>query len=93
MVLTKTHLYSFSAKGQYKDPTEVIALKDIETSKSYYKDQYKKPYTFRIESPDVNLHMSAISSDEKWAWMTAIEKMIERAVHPETKTDTYNLIR
>lgn len=37
--------------------------------------------------------MSAKSSDEKWAWMTAIEKMVERVIHPELKTDTYNLIR
>lgn len=37
--------------------------------------------------------MSAKSNDEKWAWMTAIEKMIDRVVHPDTKADTYNLIR
>lgn len=72
MVLTKTHLYSFAGKNNFKDPTEIIALKDVETIKSYYKDQYKKPYTFRVESPEVNLHMSAKNNDEKWAWMTAL---------------------
>lgn len=25
--------------------------------------------------------------------MTALEKMIDRVIHPETKADTYNLIR
>jgi hypothetical protein len=29
MVLTKTHIYSFTTKGQYKNPTEVISLKDV----------------------------------------------------------------
>jgi hypothetical protein len=29
IVLTKTHLYSFSEKGQYKNPTESIFLKDV----------------------------------------------------------------
>ena len=93
MVLTKTHLYSFSGKGQYKNPTEVIPLREIETLKSYYKDQYNKPFIFRVESLDVNLHISAKDNDEKWAWVTAIEKMIERIIHPDAKTDAYNLIR
>lgn len=48
MVLTKTHIYSFEDKNQTKNPTEIVALKDIETTKSYYKDQYKRPYTFRV---------------------------------------------
>ena len=48
MVLTKSHLYSFVQKGVYKDPTEIISLKEIETLKSYYKNQYDRPYTFRI---------------------------------------------
>lgn len=84
MVLTKTHLYSFCAKGQCeKNPTEVIPLKEIETTKSYYKDQYKKPYTFQVNLQMLIFHMSAKSHKAKWAWMTAIEKMIERVIHPE----------
>lgn len=63
MVLTKTHLYSFQTRGVYKNPTEMIALKDIETTKAYYKDQYSKPFTFRVESKEVNLHMSSVSAD------------------------------
>lgn len=47
MVLTKTHLYSFEKKGVYKNPTEIIPLKDVETLKAYFKDQYK-PFTFRV---------------------------------------------
>lgn len=93
MVLTKTHLYSFSGKGQYKNPTEIIPLREVETIKSYYKDQYNKPFILRVESPDVNLHMSAKNNEEKWAWMTAIEKMIERIVHPEVKADSHVMIR
>lgn len=29
MVLTKTYIYSFTNKGHYKNPTEVISLKDV----------------------------------------------------------------
>ena len=50
MVLTKTYLYSFQSKGVYKNPTEVIPLNEVETLKAYYKDQYNKPFTFRVES-------------------------------------------
>jgi hypothetical protein len=63
MVLTKTHLYSFDQKGIYKHPTETIPLKDILTLKSYYKDQYEKPYTFRVEAVDANFHMYAKNSE------------------------------
>lgn len=63
MVLTKTHLYSFQSKGIYKNPTETIPLLDIETTKAYYKDQYSKPFTFRVESKEVNLHMSTKNAE------------------------------
>jgi hypothetical protein len=37
--------------------------------------------------------MSTKTAEEKWAWMTAIEKMVERGLRPETKGDAQNIIR
>ena len=48
MVLTKNFLYSFESKGVYRKPTEKIPLKDVSTIKSFYKNQYERPQTFRI---------------------------------------------
>jgi hypothetical protein len=48
MVLTKTHLYSFTHKQVYKKPTEKIPLKDVSTIKSYYKNQYNRPQVIRV---------------------------------------------
>lgn len=61
-MLTKSFIYTFASKGVYKNPTEIISLKEVETLKSYYKDQYK-PYTFRVEKKDIDFHMCAKSAD------------------------------
>lgn len=37
--------------------------------------------------------MSAKNNEEKWSWMTALEKMIDRVLNPETKPDSHNMIR
>jgi hypothetical protein len=81
------------AKGQYKEATEAVALKDVETTKSYYKGLDKRQFTFRVESPKVNLHMAAKTNEEKWAWMTAIEKMIDRFMFPAKKNTERAAIR
>lgn len=62
IVLTTTHLYSFTNKGVYKNPTESIPVKNIETLKTYYKEQYDYPHTFRVESEEANFHMFAKSA-------------------------------
>jgi hypothetical protein len=72
MVLTKTHLYSFTTQGVYKNPTEKIPLKEVSTIKSFYKNQYEKPNIIRVESNDTQFYMSAENHQVKWAWMTAI---------------------
>jgi hypothetical protein len=82
MVLTRTHLYSFESKGQYRNPTEKIPLKEVSTIKSYYKNQYERPQVFRIESDDTYFYLSSQDHQEKWAWMTAIEKMTEQIFNP-----------
>ena len=48
LVLTRTHIYSFSQKGVYKNPTEIVALDKTLTVKSYYKMQYERPHIFRV---------------------------------------------
>lgn len=78
MVLTRTHLYSFETQGNYRNPTEKIPLKDVSTIKSYYKSQYDRSNIVRIESDDTFFYLSAKDHQEKWAWMTAIERMTEQ---------------
>lgn len=92
MVLTRTHLYSFEQQGVYRAPTEKIPLKEVSTIKSFYKNQYERPQVFRIESDDTYFYLSAQDHQDKWAWMTAIEKMTESISNPIAQ-DSQNLIR
>lgn len=92
MVLTKTHLYAFELQGVYKAPTEKIALKEVTTIKSFYKNQYERPQVFRVESDDSYFYLSAQDHQEKWSWVTAIERMTERIRNPSMQ-DSQNLIR
>ena len=92
MVLTKTHLYSFENKGVYRAATEKIPLREVSTIKSFYKNQYERPQVFRIESDDTFFYLSASTHQEKWAWMTAVEKMTEVIKNPAV-LDSQNLVR
>jgi hypothetical protein len=92
MVLTRTHLYSFEQRAVYRTPTEKIPLKEVSTIKSFYKNQYERPHVFRIESDDTYFYLSAQDHQDKWAWMTAVEKMTESTANP-TAQDSQNLIR
>jgi hypothetical protein len=92
MVLTKSHLYSFEQKGVYRRATEKIPLKEVTTIKSYYKNQYERPQVFRIESDDTSFYISAQNHQDKWSWMTAIEKTSELLANPAAQ-DSQNLIR
>ena len=92
MVLTRTHLYSFEQQGVYRTPTEKIPLREVSTIKSFYKNQYERPQVFRIESDDTYFYLSAQNHQDKWAWMTAVEKMTEALANP-TAQDSQNLIR
>lgn len=92
MVLTRTHLYSFEGQGSYRNATEKIPLKEVTTIKSYYKNQYERPQVFRIESADTDFYISAQNHQDKWSWMTAIEKMTELIANPAAQ-DSQNLIR
>ena len=93
MVLTKTHLYSFEHKCVYKNPTEKIPLKDVSTLKSYYKNQYEKPQIIRIESSDTFFYLSAEDHQNKWSWMTALEKVSYLVTNPTLAGDKQNEIR
>lgn len=92
MVLTKTHLYAFEYQGVYKAPAEKIPLKEITTIKSFYKNQYDRPQVFRVESDDTYFYLSAQDHQEKWSWVTAIERMTEMIRNPSMQ-DSQNLIR
>lgn len=79
MVLTKNYLYSFIEKGVYKNPTQKIALKSVTTIKAFFKNQYDKPQIIRVENNDSQFYLSAESHQVKLSWLTAIEKMVDRA--------------
>eukprot|EP01017_Pseudomicrothorax_dubius_P025667 TRINITY_DN2797_c0_g2_i2.p1 TRINITY_DN2797_c0_g2~~TRINITY_DN2797_c0_g2_i2.p1 ORF type:complete len:119 (-),score=25.97 TRINITY_DN2797_c0_g2_i2:121-477(-) len=72
-VLTPTSLYSFKEEKNYKDPTEVIPLKDCSTVKSA-EDEVNKQYAFRIDCKDRTFYLTAASSSEKEGWIGAIGK-------------------
>ena len=92
MVLTRTHLYSFEHQQVYRNPTEKIPLKEVSTIKSFYKNQYDRPQVFRIESEDTYFYLAAQDHQDKWAWMTAVEKMTEGTRNP-LPLDSQNSIR
>ena len=71
---------------------EKIPLKDISTIKSFHKNQYERGLVFRIESEDNYFYLSGVEHQEKWAWITAIEKMTEMLKNPNFR-DTQNLVR
>lgn len=63
----------------------------MSTIKSYYKNQYERPNIIRIESDDTFFYLSAKEHQEKWAWMTAIERTTSQISNPAE--DSQNLIR
>eukprot|EP01017_Pseudomicrothorax_dubius_P015833 TRINITY_DN1807_c0_g1_i1.p1 TRINITY_DN1807_c0_g1~~TRINITY_DN1807_c0_g1_i1.p1 ORF type:complete len:129 (-),score=29.22 TRINITY_DN1807_c0_g1_i1:132-518(-) len=72
-VLTPTCIYSFKAEKTYKDPTEVIPLKDCSTIKSA-EDEVHKEFAFRIDCKDRTFYLTASSATEKESWIGAIGK-------------------
>jgi hypothetical protein len=48
MVLTRSFLYAYEQQGVYRQPAEKLALKDISTIKSFYKQQYDRGQVFRV---------------------------------------------
>ena len=74
VVLTKNGLYCFEQEGNYGRSCEKILLRDISTIKSFYKNQYERGQVFRVESDDCYFYLSGSDHQEKWAWITAIER-------------------
>mmetsp|Transcript_26940 Transcript_26940/g.23801 ORF Transcript_26940/g.23801 Transcript_26940/m.23801 type:complete len:122 (-) Transcript_26940:115-480(-) len=82
-VLTPTHLYSFKEEKKYKNPTEVIVLKDCTTVKSA-EDEIHKENAFRIDSYNRVFYIIANSGADKEGWIGAIGKAM---VKPSLRKD------
>lgn len=72
-VLTPTHLCSFKEEKTYKNPTEIILLKDCTTVKSA-EDEIHENNAFRIDAFDRTFYIIASSSSDKESWIGAIGK-------------------
>eukprot|EP01017_Pseudomicrothorax_dubius_P049158 TRINITY_DN909_c0_g1_i10.p1 TRINITY_DN909_c0_g1~~TRINITY_DN909_c0_g1_i10.p1 ORF type:complete len:142 (-),score=26.36 TRINITY_DN909_c0_g1_i10:45-470(-) len=70
-VLTPSCLYSFKDEKNYKEPTEIIPLKDCTTVKSA-DDETRKEHSFRIDCKDRSFFVVASSQAEKESWIGAI---------------------
>ena len=92
VVLSKNGLYCFEQEGNYERNCEKIQLKDISTIKSFYKNQYERGQVFRVESVDCYFYLSGSDHQEKWAWITAIERTTEMIRNPALK-DAQQVIR
>jgi|JI6StandDraft_1071083.scaffolds.fasta_scaffold11989_4 hypothetical protein len=78
VVLTENNVYSFEKKQVYRNPTEVLPVAEIETLKLYHKEQQERPFSFRLESKNLNFYLSCSNNQEKWSWVSAVERMIDR---------------
>ena len=78
VVLTENNVYSFEKKQVYRNPTEVLPVAEIETLKLYHQEQQERPFSFRLESKNLNFYLSCSNNQEKWSWVSAVERMIDR---------------
>ena len=67
VVLTENNVYSFEKKQVYRNPTEVLPVAEIETLKLYHKEQQERPFSFRLESKNLNFYLSCSNNQEKWS--------------------------
>lgn len=78
MVLTPTTLYTFKEERKYRNPTEVINLKECSTIKSAEEEVHKPnaivsaSFIQRIDCPDRTYYFVAESSSEKEGWIGSI---------------------
>jgi hypothetical protein len=78
IVLTKNYIYSFEHKQVYTKPTEILPVADIETLKSYFKQQQEREFSFRAENKNINFYLAGKTNSEKWAWLSAIERAVDK---------------
>jgi len=79
-VLTPQYLCSFKTKGDYRQPTEVIRLRECSTVKSC-EEEIGREHAFRIEAAGREFYLVAESAREKEAWLGQIARaMVRRTV-------------
>jgi hypothetical protein len=68
-------LYTYKEREIYKDPTEVVSLKEINTVKSC-EDETHKEFTFRVDCKDRSFYLGAESTADKESWIGQIGKAL-----------------
>eukprot|EP00743_Colponemidia_sp_Colp-15_P001076 GILK01001187.1.p1 GENE.GILK01001187.1~~GILK01001187.1.p1 ORF type:complete len:126 (-),score=15.73 GILK01001187.1:153-530(-) len=76
-VLTATHLYSFKSQGVYKNPTEVIDLRNCSTVKSA-EEELNTEFAFRVDTPDRTFFLQASELSDKESWIGSIGRAMVR---------------
>lgn len=56
----------------------MLSIEDIETLKSYFKKQQERDLSFRVECKKENFYLAARTNQDKWAWIGAIERVIDK---------------
>jgi hypothetical protein len=46
--------------------------------KSYFKRQQERDLSFRVENKKENFYLAARTNQDKWAWIGAIERVIDK---------------
>merc|ERR1719440_416153 len=86
MVLTPQYLCSFKNQGEFRNPTEVIRLRECSTVKSA-DDDTGKENSFRVDTPTRVFRLVAESSSDKEAWIGHIGRQM---VRPTAMTEEYD---
>eukprot|EP00929_Paragymnodinium_shiwhaense_P066706 TRINITY_DN33493_c0_g1_i2.p2 TRINITY_DN33493_c0_g1~~TRINITY_DN33493_c0_g1_i2.p2 ORF type:complete len:122 (-),score=36.21 TRINITY_DN33493_c0_g1_i2:638-1003(-) len=77
VVLTPQYLCSFKEQGDYRNPSEVLRLRECSTVKSAA-EELGKENSFRVDAPSRIFYLIADSPAEKEAWIGSIGRQMIR---------------
>ncbi|CAE8693880.1 unnamed protein product [Polarella glacialis] len=87
-VLTPQYLCSFKAQGDYRNPTEVIRLRECSTVKSADEDTGKEN-SFRVDSPGRIFYLIAQTTADKESWIGHIGRQMVRPTMMMTEEEGF----
>merc|ERR1712137_776987 len=77
VVLTPQYLCTFKQQGEYRNPSEVIRLRECSTVKSA-EEETGKENSFRVDTPGRVFHLIADATAEKEVWIGNIGRQMIR---------------
>eukprot|EP00927_Polykrikos_kofoidii_P069444 TRINITY_DN64926_c0_g1_i1.p1 TRINITY_DN64926_c0_g1~~TRINITY_DN64926_c0_g1_i1.p1 ORF type:complete len:145 (+),score=20.56 TRINITY_DN64926_c0_g1_i1:64-435(+) len=77
IVLTPQYICSFKQQGDYRNPSEVLRIRECSTVKSA-SEETGKDHSFRVDTPGRVFYLIAETSQEKEAWIGHIGRQMIR---------------